>query len=220
MAKKKLPQPKALNRLPAEILRERLRRLRESRGWSQDELTSRANDYDAGWVRSTVAKIELGQRQVTINELVMLAFVLGVSPVALITSPDFTVEKVTHNTTMGSSNIWRWMMQRQQSGGGRSGEARDFDQMVQAVRFYEDARPNDYVAAGHALPGLDALLHYVDDVESWAAGLAVLQMDDAWAGLRDEPTTVQVLIDTLTAVAEQAQTMVKSLTRQTRRAAK
>lgn len=73
---------------PSERLATNVQLLRRSLIGSQDALAERMAQY--GWVRSTVAKIELGQRKVTVDELVALAALFDVSVDALL-SQQFTV---------------------------------------------------------------------------------------------------------------------------------
>lgn len=56
---------------------QRVARLRVSNEWSQDQLAQRI-----GVSRSTVWRVETGERRVTVEELVRLADALGVTPVS------------------------------------------------------------------------------------------------------------------------------------------
>jgi len=68
---------------PADAFRERLRRLREGRGWTQAELADRVRFAN----QSIISKIESGDRKVTIDEAFALAEALGIEPAALIAPP-------------------------------------------------------------------------------------------------------------------------------------
>jgi len=58
---------------------ERIRELREERDMPQDEFARRARQAGLKWTRSTVAKIEGGQRDLKAGELSLLPFVLPVA---------------------------------------------------------------------------------------------------------------------------------------------
>lgn len=58
---------------------------RKSRGWSGDRLATEMRKRGAQWTRTTVAKLENGHRaNISIEELVLLAELLGVSPTQLL----------------------------------------------------------------------------------------------------------------------------------------
>ncbi len=54
------------------VVGERMRAVREERGWRQDEVAARARDFGLRWTRATVASVETGRREVTIGELLLL----------------------------------------------------------------------------------------------------------------------------------------------------
>jgi transcriptional regulator with XRE-family HTH domain len=56
---------------------ERLRAIREESGVTQEDVAAEARRLGLGWVRATVAGIELGRRQLSPGELIVLPFVLG-----------------------------------------------------------------------------------------------------------------------------------------------
>lgn len=60
-----------------------IKSFREERGWSQDELASRLG-YKS---RSSVNKIELGERNLTQSKLSAIAKIFGVSPLRFIADP-------------------------------------------------------------------------------------------------------------------------------------
>lgn len=60
-----------------------IKQLREERGWSQDELASRLG-YKS---RSSVNKIELGERNLTQSKIAAIAKIFGVSPLCFIGDP-------------------------------------------------------------------------------------------------------------------------------------
>ena len=73
-----------------ELVARNMLRLRRHRGWTQAELASRlAVQTQEKWDATMISKTEKHQRKLTLNELVALALVFGVSPVDLLTpEPD------------------------------------------------------------------------------------------------------------------------------------
>lgn len=65
-------------------LRRRLTEVRKRRGLSQADLSGRLSDVGVTVHPTAVAKIERGTRAVTIDEVLALAYVLGVSPTNLL----------------------------------------------------------------------------------------------------------------------------------------
>jgi transcriptional regulator with XRE-family HTH domain len=78
------PQPGA--RFPSEVLGANVRTFRRIRDLNQDDLAERMNALGHGWVRATVSEVERGGRNVTVEELLALALVLG-EPVADLLDP-------------------------------------------------------------------------------------------------------------------------------------
>ena len=68
---------------PSEVIAEQIRTLRTRHGWSQQQLADRMRDF--GWEidRGAIAKVELGQRGVTLDEGFVFALALDVAPVFL-----------------------------------------------------------------------------------------------------------------------------------------
>lgn len=63
---------------PEVLLGERVRSLREQRGWSQDELAARMKDLGFNWLQSTAAKTEKAHRPIRVDEATALASLLDV----------------------------------------------------------------------------------------------------------------------------------------------
>jgi transcriptional regulator with XRE-family HTH domain len=70
------------------VIAQEVRRLRGAARLSGAALTERLNGYGIPWNRTTVAKLERGDREsVSVQEWLALAVVLGTTPLALITDP-------------------------------------------------------------------------------------------------------------------------------------
>ena len=160
--------------LPSEVLSGRLLELRNKRGWSQDELASRLSAYDVVWQRTTIAKIEAGTRSVTVDDLVALAFVLGVSPTALMTGTTIgEAVRVAPNTVTDAGFMWLWLNGHHADGGTRPGETMntgaDFSKLEARQRFYDEAGPDFLTSAERRLPGLRAAARTLAQVQTGAA---------------------------------------------------
>jgi transcriptional regulator with XRE-family HTH domain len=68
----------ALGNRAEPLLGERVRALREARGWSQDTVAKRMASKGFSWRQTTVAKTEAADRPVRVNEAVALADLYGV----------------------------------------------------------------------------------------------------------------------------------------------
>ncbi len=83
---------------PTQVVAQRVRELRTRHGWSAQALADRC--ADAGMphlVRDVLANLEAGRREsVTIDEVMVLAYVLDVAPVDLIVPPNTDVEHHKH----------------------------------------------------------------------------------------------------------------------------
>lgn len=90
-----------------------VRRLRDDvRGWSTYELSGKLAKAGRPIAPSAVAKIERGERQVTVDDLMALAATLRVSPSALllplVDDPAEDVE-ITGVGTVRADRAWDWM---------------------------------------------------------------------------------------------------------------
>lgn len=61
------------------ITGDNIRAIRETRGWTQDQLAAKCNLLDWNLSRSTLAKIESKVRRVTDIEIILLATALNVN---------------------------------------------------------------------------------------------------------------------------------------------
>jgi transcriptional regulator with XRE-family HTH domain len=70
---------KASNPIPLQVaLGARLKQLREAKGWRQEDLARGARGYGYGWSRATVAQVERGARNLTLEEWYLLPLVMQV----------------------------------------------------------------------------------------------------------------------------------------------
>jgi transcriptional regulator with XRE-family HTH domain len=69
---------------PSDIAARRIRELRKRHGWTQQQLTNRLNHLGAQIDRVGVAKVELGQRKLPLDEVFWFAQALSVAPVNLL----------------------------------------------------------------------------------------------------------------------------------------
>ena len=88
------------------IARARLRAIRQSRGWSLDELAERANVGP-----STISRLETGNRALSLDVLVPLARALGVG-VDVLVAPDDDEDVVIRPSPIGHDNLTIWPLSR------------------------------------------------------------------------------------------------------------
>ena len=155
---------------PSAVLQQRLPELRLNNGWSQTALAARMKAYGHKWVRSTIAKIERGERQVSVDELFALSWVLGVSPVALVVPQTTATVRVAgpdaRPTQTDSTLVWRWLNGDYPMGGGLPGETPSNDVIEGRRRRYEDACPTFIVEAERQLPGLRKVRSTLASIQS------------------------------------------------------
>jgi transcriptional regulator with XRE-family HTH domain len=66
------------------LIGQQLRRIRNGRGWTQQDVADRMRPYGHNWIKSTVNRIETGKRPLRVNELDDLAAMLGVQMAVLL----------------------------------------------------------------------------------------------------------------------------------------
>lgn len=81
------PKPAYAGSSPLLRFADRVRRLRESRGWSQEELAERADRHF-----TFVSQLERGERAPGLLTILRVADALGVDPGDLVTHRAFTIE--------------------------------------------------------------------------------------------------------------------------------
>ncbi len=96
---------------PVEAVASRLREVRKARGWSAQQVAARCAALGMPQLdRSTVANIENGRRQrIGVDELLVLAFALGVAPVHLLVPLDERWYAVTPKHINASSRVRQWV---------------------------------------------------------------------------------------------------------------
>ncbi|MFP8882567.1 helix-turn-helix domain-containing protein [Streptomyces mangrovi] len=117
---KRRPRPAVQYGPTAATVADNVKRLRETRGMTIYALSGALGRTGRPITPSAVAKIERQQRQVTVDDLMALAVVLGVSPVTLLLPPNTRGEKdengvprqavteVTGAGEVGVADAWRW----------------------------------------------------------------------------------------------------------------
>lgn len=113
-----------------------VRRIREVRGWSTYELAGKLTKISRPIAPSAISKIERGERQVSVDDLMALALVLRVNPNALLL-PD-TAEgdvELTGSGTLAAGDVWEW------AEGNRPLDLPAGDDGTALNLFQTDARP-------------------------------------------------------------------------------
>lgn len=185
---------------PQTVLAQRLRRLRERRGWSQEQLASRLADRGLVWQRTTVAKVEAGSRQVTVDELVAVAFVIGVSPAALVVPPEMLETlAVTPSNELDAGMVWHWIAGQQVLGGypadaEGSGTIANWAAML---RFYDESAPDFVALAERRMPGLTEVTRQVATLQREVAYDTALWGDVAAARIGEIQKRLKQLLSNI-----------------------
>jgi transcriptional regulator with XRE-family HTH domain len=93
-------------KLASELIPGRVKELRASRRLRQADLAARLTELGGmGWSQAKVAKLEGGNRTVTVDDLLLLAAALGVSPLTL-----FAVApvRITNKLVVDPYDDWLW----------------------------------------------------------------------------------------------------------------
>jgi 8-oxo-dGTP diphosphatase len=101
---------------PSDVIAQRIRQLREARGWTVAELAARCKDAGLPRLTATVLYKMESQRQnraprpVTVDELLILAFVLDIAPVHLIAGLDEDARlPVSPDWSVWASSARQWI---------------------------------------------------------------------------------------------------------------
>jgi transcriptional regulator with XRE-family HTH domain len=101
---------------PQRILGMRLRALREAAGLSQGQLAQRMTDAGFSMHQTTIGKIELNERDVSVNEAVALASVLGVALADLLADPELDAEAADLQAELQRVTTQRMELERERAG--------------------------------------------------------------------------------------------------------
>ncbi len=206
---------------PGEVFAEELYAHRSRRGWTQQELADRMADLGEPINRSGIARLENGERKVSLDEAVAFAIALGVPPYALVVPRQVDREvRVTSKWAMAGPSMLAWWrgVQPYFSNPTPKG-SRAQAELISDARFYDDSRSDAESMVAERLAG-------VVDIWSWAtlamreAAVAVTESAaDARASHRegwDSPESVLVeeylanIADELKHAVRQVQKLVQS----------
>jgi transcriptional regulator with XRE-family HTH domain len=126
----------------------RLRTVRKQAGATQKQLADRMADRGHKMLQSTVAKIESGERPVSIGEAVQLAEVLGVS----------LMDLVTDDMTGRQEREYRQLVEAKIRVRSLEYEAADRDKKLQEAQFLYEHAEDKLQAARDELSGLELRL--------------------------------------------------------------
>jgi transcriptional regulator with XRE-family HTH domain len=94
---------------PVSTIAKRIKELRARRGWTAEKLGKELTRHGAKFDRFTISNLESGKRQnVTINELMAIAFVFDVAPVNLLVPFEDEPYQVTSERIENSDTVRAW----------------------------------------------------------------------------------------------------------------
>ena len=97
-------------RAPSAVLCDELRRCRLRKEWTQDDMAKRVTELGIAVDRATIAKIETGKRNVSVDDVFVLAMALDVSPIQLLLPHEVAAPvAVTPTTTEIAGRVRAWM---------------------------------------------------------------------------------------------------------------
>jgi len=97
---------------PHGVIAQRVRQLRDGRGWSAERLAQEMTSAGVPWTRIVVTKLETRRRpSISVEELLALAYALGVAPVDLLVPGDADEEPydVTPTVTEPAAAVREWI---------------------------------------------------------------------------------------------------------------
>lgn len=95
--------------LPSKVFRDRVREARRVRGWTQRDLAAALDRVGVKIDASNVTRLERGNRSVTLDEVIAIAVVLGVSPLHLIVPLDDNGAQLTPTLTVKTEEARAWL---------------------------------------------------------------------------------------------------------------
>lgn len=97
----------------ADVVRRRVKQLRTERGWTMPRLVTelRKHNPDTAFDRDVLANFETGRRaNVSIDEVLLLAYVLDVAPAELLCPFDNELPVTVGGTAPAPGQLWRWLV--------------------------------------------------------------------------------------------------------------
>lgn len=94
------------------LVGERIAQVRERRGWNKQELAQALKDVGSNLDRFALAKIEGHHRGISVEEVLLIAAALGVSPVQLLTPHEQGESVSLGSLTVGGERLRRWIRGR------------------------------------------------------------------------------------------------------------
>ena len=96
---------------PSEVFREQLRTVRRFKGWTQQQLADALADVGVKLDATAITRLERGTRGVTLDDVIAIAAVLGVSPLHLFVplgNGDSTLD-IAPGLTAGAADVRAWI---------------------------------------------------------------------------------------------------------------
>ncbi len=94
---------------PGQTFARQVRETRERKPWSQEQLASRLKGLGVDWDRATLARLETGKRKASLDDAMLLAAALGVSPQYLFLPRSSEPVQLAPNLTVDVRLARDWM---------------------------------------------------------------------------------------------------------------
>jgi transcriptional regulator with XRE-family HTH domain len=107
---------------PSQVAAERIRALRKRHGWTQRQLADRLAELGSPVDRVAIAKIELGQRGLPLDEAFVFALALDVAPINLFLPIEEEDVQVASRTVASSATLRDWFVGKHPLGGPDGGQ--------------------------------------------------------------------------------------------------
>lgn len=161
---------------PTDVVRRQMRRLRDAHGWIARELAERCEAAGAGHLdRNVIANTESGRRRsISVDELVVLAYVLDVSPVHLLAPAPDALYRIGATATVGADLARSWIRGEVEAPGQDARRWLDAEGVIQ-----QRVAPTAYTAR----PATPALLAGLAAHVREHARRAAIEANDAMTGL-------------------------------------
>jgi len=160
---------------PSEVFAQQLRATRDRKGWSQQRLADRLRELGEPIDRSVIAKIEGGNRPVSVDEAFAFAAALGVPAAALLVPRDGHTSVRVAGIKVTAYVAHRWI----RGLSPLTAPEGTFEETTEAQRFFDDARPDFEAVAFERMPVLRQVLG-----DAWSlVTVASLETDPAQSRL-------------------------------------